>query len=237
MTRIHPHRRSLFNLAILMSLIGILIAMSWHQSVDSRIASFGLSHPLAGERPPDVQLEPPSKEGKLDGEGIIAEEPGELEWVESGNPNSIPLLVRYLKSQEEVVQRATLAELAEMGAKAQKAVPAIVAALQDSNSSIRVEAAVTLIHLNVQVKAAVRTLALQSQSQDAVARARAARAIEQLVNPPRDDLGTSCWGPEPPPRMARPWVKRAVDARSSFRGFWDWTLRPPSPTPSSSWAA
>src|SRR5262249_35066449 len=36
-------------------------------------------------------------------------------------------------------------------------------------------------------------------------RAYTAATIGQLVDPP-EDLGTHCWGPGPPPRVARPWV-------------------------------
>jgi HEAT repeat protein len=119
-------------------------------------------------------------------------------------------LIRYLKSQEELVQRAALAEFAGMGATAKKAVPAIVEALHDPKSSIRMQAAVTLIHMDVQAKLAAGALAKELQSDDPAARARAAGAIDQLVTPPPEVLGSSCWGPDPPPRIARPWVRKAV---------------------------
>jgi hypothetical protein len=64
--------------------------------------------------------------------------------------------------------------------------------------------------MNVQARAAVSTLATELRSKDAAARTRAEGAIEDLVNPP-EVLGTSCWGPDPPPRIARPWVKKAVE--------------------------
>src|SRR5208282_3517978 len=101
------------------------------------------------EPPGLVQLEAPSEEVNLAGDRDIAEEVDESGWVSPGNPDSIPLLIRYLKSEEEIVQVAALAEFAGMGAKAKKAVPAIVEALQDQKGSIRVEAALTLIHMNV----------------------------------------------------------------------------------------
>jgi hypothetical protein len=83
------------------------------------------------------QLEAPSEVVNLDGGPIFAKEVDETGWVASGNSDSIPLLVRYLKSQDKMAQRGALAEFAGMGAKAKKAVPAIVEALQDENSSIR----------------------------------------------------------------------------------------------------
>jgi hypothetical protein len=156
-----------------------------------------------------VRHEPPPEEVPVAGKGLVAEAPDESGWIESGNPTSIPLLIRYLKSQDEIVQRGALAEFAGMGEKARKAAPAVVEVLKDPKSSIRVEAAVTLIHMNVQARAAVRTLAKELRSEDAAARRRAAKAIEELVNPP-EVLGTSCWGPDPPPRIARPWVRKAV---------------------------
>ena len=109
------------------------------------------------------------------------------------------------------MQLAALAEFAGMGAKAKKAVPVVVESLQDTKSSIRVKAAVTLIHLNVQAKAAVSALARELRSEDPESRAHAAGAIDQLVNPPPEFLGSSCWGPDPPPRVARPWLRKAVE--------------------------
>jgi hypothetical protein len=158
-----------------------------------------------------VQLEPPFEEVKLDGNDPVAEVPDESGWVGPGNPDSIPLLIRYLKSRDELVQHAALAEFAGMGAKAKTAVPSVVEALQDSKSSIRVEAAVTLIHMNVQAKAAISALVKELRSEDAAARAGATGAIDELVNPPPEVLGTNCWGPDPPPRIARPWVRKLIE--------------------------
>jgi HEAT repeat protein len=152
-----------------------------------------------------VQFEEPPEEVQLGRKEVWAEEGAGPEWVDSGNPESIPLLIRYLGGKEEVVQLGALAEFASMGAKARPAVPAILDALRDPKSSIRLEAAATLIHLNVQSKAAVRALSEELKAEDGAARARAARVIGQLVAPP-EVLGTSCWGPGSPPRVARPWV-------------------------------
>jgi hypothetical protein len=159
-----------------------------------------------------VQEQPPTEEVDLNGDDdAVAAVPGGSDWVDSGNPDSIPLLVSYLKHENVVVRRMALAEFAGMGAKAKKAVPAIVRALQDPESTIRVQAAVTLIQMGIQVKVAVNTLARELRSEDADARRRAASAIDDLVNPPEVG-GSSDWGPDPPPRIARPWVRQAVDA-------------------------
>jgi HEAT repeat protein len=159
-----------------------------------------------------VQWEQPPEGGQLGGEEVPAIFGPEPEWVESGNPASLPLLVRYLRSEEEITQLAALAEFAGLGAKARSAVLAILQALRDPKGSIRVEAAMTLISLNARTEAAIRALIAELKAEDANDRARAARAIGKLVDPP-DEFVISCWGPDPPPRIARPWVgKRALSA-------------------------
>jgi hypothetical protein len=152
-----------------------------------------------------VQLQGPPEEVQLGGKEVPAEEGPGPEWVASGNPESVPLLIRYLRDKEEVVQLAALKELASMGAEARPAVPTILDALKDPKSSVRLEAAATLIHLNVESKAAVRALTEELQAEEGAARAHAASVIGRLVRPP-EILGVSCWGPSPPPRVARPWV-------------------------------
>ena len=164
MNSVYSRRTALLGIAILMSLIGILMVICRNIKAPSTIAPVNPSQLVQGEAPPSVQLEPPSEEVSLNGDDLIAEAPDESGWVESGNPDSIPQLIRYLKSQNEVVQRAALAEFAGMGAKAKKAVPAVVETLQDPKSSIRVKAAVTLIHMNVQAKVAVDALAKELRS-------------------------------------------------------------------------
>ena len=163
------------------------------------------------ERSATVQLEEPREAVRE--EVIQVGGGGESEWVVSVSSDSIPLLIRYLRSPNEIVQRAALAEFASMGPKAKSAAPAILAALNDSKSSIRVEAAATLIHMNTQSQAALRTLRKELKAEDATAREYAARTIGELVKPP-DFLGViSCWGPDPPPPVARPWVgKRTLPA-------------------------
>jgi hypothetical protein len=171
--------------------------------------------PLVPSQPPQeeglalMQLEAPPEEVALDGDAVLPEQGVVPEWVAHGKPESIPLLIRYLRDEDEVVQLAALAELAAMDTKAKRAVPAMVEALQDPKSSIRVQAAVTLIQMNVQARTAIRALAKELQSQDAAARAQAFAAVEALVDPP-EILDYSCWGPGPPPRIARPWVRAAV---------------------------
>jgi hypothetical protein len=156
-----------------------------------------------------VQWEQPAEVGQLDGQEVPAVVDAEREWVESGNPASLPLLVRYLRSREELIQLAALAELAGMGVPARSAAPAILQALHDPKGSIRVEAAKTLISLNARTEAAVRALIAELKAEDASDRARAAEAIRKLVEPP-EELGVSCWGPDPPPRIARPWVGKST---------------------------
>src|SRR5262249_12094681 len=138
---------------------------------------------------------------------IEADEADESGWVQSGNPASIPLLIRYLRFSElELTKRRALAEFTGMGARAKVAVPAVVEALNDPIGSIRGEAAATLIHMNAESKAAVGALIAELKAEDAVSRARAAQVIGDLIDPPTVDLGTNCWGPSPPPRIARPWI-------------------------------
>jgi hypothetical protein len=200
MTRIDTGRRlsSIGSMALLLGTVG---TVSWHLGVPSR---------SPGTTPALVLLETGPGEFDLDRERLVAEEVCESEWIESGNPESIPVLLRHLKNPDELVQLAALAEFAGMGTRARRAAPAIVEALQDPKGSIRVEAAVTLIHMNVQTRAAVRALAKELRSKGPVARARAASAIEKLVDPPPEVFGSSCWGPDPPSRIARPWLRKAV---------------------------
>jgi hypothetical protein len=205
-----PSNRHFFlGIGVMVSLSGVLVATYLQMRGPATTPPLAPYQPLQGETPLLVQLEPPAEEVKLEEDGIGDEVRGESGWVASGNPDSIPLLIRYLKSQEELVQLAALKELAAMGSEAKGAVPALVGALQDPKASIRVEAAVTLIHLNVQARAAVRALTTELKSANAGSRARAATAVKQLVNPPPEEF--SCWGPGPPPRIARPWVSRAVE--------------------------
>jgi len=99
-----------------------------------------------------------------------------------------------------------------MGTKARPAVPAILDVLHDPKSYMRVRAATTLIEMDVQSKAALATLRQELKAEDAADRASAASVIGYLVDPP-EILGTFCWGPGPPPRVARPWVgKRTLPA-------------------------
>jgi len=211
MAKIGSYRSFLLGIGAVVLLTGAVVTMYWHMRSPSTTAPVNPSPPLQEEPPALVQLEAPSEEVDLNGGHNFAEEGDESGWVDSGDPASIPLLIRYLKSQDELVQLAALDEFAGMGAKAKKAAAAVVQALQDPKSSIRVEAAVTLIHMNVQAKAAVKALVKELRSEDAESRAGAASAIDKLVNPPPENLGTNCWGPDPPPRIARPWVRKAVE--------------------------
>jgi hypothetical protein len=170
-------------------------------------------HSARPPSPPDlpegmpVQWEEPPDMVRGDEDERRAGDGPETEWVVSGRRESIPLLVRYLKGQEEIVQLAALAEFAGMGAKARSAVPVVLEALHDPRCSIRLEAAATLIHLHAQKDVAVRALVDELKAKDAGDRVRAAGTIGRLVRP-LAALGTSCWGPDPPPQIARPWVGR-----------------------------
>lgn len=160
-------------------------------------------------RMPDPELpsedEPPPDD--LVGKRVPVGQGPPSEWVESGNPTSLPLLIRYLKDPEEITQLAALAEFAGMGAKARPAASAVLGALQDPKSSIRRNAAATLIVLRVQTSAAVHTLTRELKAEEVADRVRAAALIGELVEPP-PVLGTSCWGPDPPPQVRRPWLGR-----------------------------
>lgn len=154
-----------------------------------------------------VQLEEPRAAIPEEADG--ARQGAEPEWVDSGNPDSIPLLIRYLRGHEEIIQLAALAEFAGMGPKAKRAAPAILDALSDPKSSIRVEAAATLIHMNVESQAAIRALRKELKAEDAAAREHAALTIGELIKPPERNF-ISCWGPDPPPRVARPWLGKRI---------------------------
>src|SRR5262249_2053674 len=90
-------------------------------------------------------------------------------------------------------------------AEGRRAAPAIVAALRDPRGTVRVQAAVTLVHLKARPDDAVRALTAELRAADATDRERAATALGDLVAPP-PGLGFSCWGPDPPPAVAHPWV-------------------------------
>ena len=207
--RTHSTRRFYFAAAAVVCLLGGDSTI--HNRSTSASALLGPVETPADEDPVLVQIEEPIEAVGPDDNDNRAEEAGESEWVESGNPDSIPLLIGYLRDQDEVVQRTALAEFAGMGAKAKRGVPAILVALNDPKSSIRVEAAATLIHMNVQSKAAVRALTTELKAKDAICRERAAQTIGDLIDPP--NVYSGCWGPDPPPCIARPWVgKRSLPA-------------------------
>src|SRR5262249_3289837 len=154
MAKTDSFRRLLLGIVVMVLLTGAVVTMYWYVWAPSTPAPPDPSQPL--EASALVQLEAPPDEVDLHRDAVLAKDGGESEWVESGNPESVPPLIQYLKSQEELVQLAALAEFAGMGVKAKKAVPAVVEALEDPKGSIRVKAAVTLIQMNGQAKAAVR---------------------------------------------------------------------------------
>jgi hypothetical protein len=193
-------------LVLYVSLFALLLLLS------SKLGDESLDRPPApGPRTlVTVQYQEPPEAPLPDQTAVPAAGGAESEWVTSGSPESIPLLIRYLQGQTHArVKSAALAEFAAMGAQARPAVPAILAALQDPESRIRVKAAATLIHMDVQSKAAIRTLKEELNAPAAADRAYAAGTIGQLVDPP-EELGTSCWGPDPPPQVARPWVGKRL---------------------------
>jgi hypothetical protein len=158
-----------------------------------------------GEDPASVQLAPPSEVIEPDGKEVPLGAVREGDWIESGDPKNVPLLIRYLKDEEEMMRSVALTEFAGMGPKAKNAVPAIVRALDDPTVAIRLQAATTLIQMDVRSKVAVGALTKELTAVEATSRGRAAQAIAYLVDPP-EDHSTHCWGPSPPPRIARPWV-------------------------------
>jgi hypothetical protein len=178
-----------------------------HSSTEATLA--GPLQVPPGEDPVAVQLDPPSEVIEPDGKETPFGEVREGDWIESGRPENIPLLIRYLKHEQEMIRSTALAEFAGMGPSAKSAVPAIVEALDDPTVYIRLQAATTLIQMNVQSKVAVGALTKELKADGAASRARAAQAIADLIDPP-EDLSTHCWGPSPPPRVARPWVGRLV---------------------------
>ncbi len=97
-------------------------------------AFFGPLQVPADEDPACVQLAEPSEVIEPDGRDIQLGEGREDDWVESGNPKSIPVLIRYLKDDQERIRGMALAEFAGMGPKAKIAVPAIVRTLVDSKA-------------------------------------------------------------------------------------------------------
>jgi hypothetical protein len=126
-------------------------------------------------------------------------------WIDRHNPGSVPRLVRYLRSGEQVVQEAALLELAGMGRTAWAAVPAILDTLHDPNSEVRLMAAATLIEMSVRTRTAVGFLMEELRAREAARREMACRQIGALIETP-ELLGASCWGPDPPPPVARPWL-------------------------------
>src|SRR5262245_30313247 len=101
-----------------------------------------------------VQLHEPPEVPLPDQPAIPAPPGAEYGWVTSGDPESIPVLIRWLQGHPDArCKAAALAEFAAMGDQATPAVHAVLAALQDPESSIRVQAAATLIHMDVQSKA------------------------------------------------------------------------------------
>jgi hypothetical protein len=190
--------------ALLMGGVGLGYFYARHPPTEPNLLVGPVQVP-PGEDPARVQLDPPAEVIEADGKDIPLGEVRDGDWIESGKPENIPLLIRYLKEEQEITQRVALAELAGMGPSAKIAVPAIVGALNDPKVSIRLQAATTLIQMNVQSKVAVEALTKELKADDAASRARAAQAIADLIDPP-EDLGTHCWGPDPPPRIARPWV-------------------------------
>jgi hypothetical protein len=186
--------------------VALLYIYARHPQTEAN-APWALLHVPPGEDPACVQLDAPSEVVETDGRDMPLGEVREGDWIESGKPENIPLLIRYLNHEQEIVQRMALAEFAGMGPSAKSAVPAIVGALDDPKASIRLQAATTLIQMNIQSHVAVGALTKELTSDDATSRERAAHLIAELIDPP-EDLSTHCWGPDPPPRIARPWVGR-----------------------------
>ena len=163
-----------------------------------------------GVDPAIVQLEPPPEPPALVVDPVQNGKVDESGWVRPGNPGSIPLLIQYLKGQEEVSQRAALANFAAMGTEARGAVPAIREVLNHPKSTMRLQAVVTLAQMDVQSEAVVEVLLKELRSKETQSRINAAQTIAALMNPPMV-YDRSCWGSSgEPPRILRPWVGRAT---------------------------
>jgi hypothetical protein len=191
-------------IAVFVSGVAFVYFYARHPPMEATLLVGPLQVP-PGEDPASVQLDPPSEVIEPDGKDIPLGEVRDGDWIESGNPENIPLLIRYLKDEQEMIRSVALEEFVGMGPSAKSAVSAIVGALDDPKVSIRMQAATTLIQMNVQSKVAVGALTKELRADDATCRARAAQAIADLIDPP-EDLSTHCWGPSPPPQIARPWV-------------------------------
>jgi HEAT repeat protein len=131
----------------------------------------------------------------------------ETEWL-GPYEKSRPALIRLLERKDESGRILALATLAVMGRKAKPAVPAIVKTLNDPKGRVRIEAALTLLYLDVETEAAVGALREALREADPDTRARAAGAWRTLLRPA---IAFSCWGPGPPPPFTRlELAKRAV---------------------------
>jgi HEAT repeat protein len=89
------------------------------------------------------------------------------------------------------------------------AVPAILDLVRDQDPGLRLMAAATLIEMNVQTRTAVGAFTEELRAKEAARRARAARMLGNLIEA-EPIYGSFCWGPGPPPPVARPWLGKRV---------------------------
>jgi HEAT repeat protein len=129
------------------------------------------------------------------------------EWIGPGD-ESIPVLMRYLRSQDKFAIRMALHDFATRGPKAKPAIPTIRALAKHPDTAIRIEAAWTLIDLNEEPDIALKTVTEAAKAKEASTRAYAAKALGEIVSPP---FVICCWGPGPRPMTPRPAMAKQVE--------------------------
>ena len=129
-------------------------------------------------------------------------------WV-TNDEKGVRILIGYLENKDPVAVRLALVGLAGMEKKGKPAIPAIKKTLRHPDGCIRIEAARTLLDLNVDTDSAIRTIREATKNQDAEVRAHAVEIIGRIANPPTV-FAFSCWGPGPRPERAFPEIGKAA---------------------------
>ena len=129
-------------------------------------------------------------------------------WV-TNDEKGVRILIDYLEKEDPVAVRLALDSLACLGKKAKLAIPAIKKTLQHPDGCLRIEAAQTLLDLNVETDSAIRTIREAAKNKDAKVRPHAVDVIGRIANPP-PVIAFSCWGPGPRPSRAFPEIGKAA---------------------------
>jgi HEAT repeat protein len=122
-------------------------------------------------------------------------------WV-MNDEKSVRILIEYLE-KDPATAPAALHHLATLGKRAAPAIPAIKKVLQHDDGHLRIEAARTLLDLEVDTELAIAAIRQATKAKDAEVRAHAVRVIGNIANPPIVFV-ISCWGPGPRPDRAYP---------------------------------